>query len=258
MMFNQINAMKITRILSLIALMAIGFSCSKDDEVQPDVEKAEISFSGNATVVEAPAAMLASDDEYAQLAAGWISMANGMSANLALFTPPAGATKSTELITPVNGRVAANSGVVYFWSDPQYGSVAYQIRDGADKYIFELFYKGNGETGWYRYLYAQELKDKSAGHMILYDAWGLMNDTRKEEMIRWDWSRSGDNFTFTMSEFDYGFNFTMTVNTKTKAGSITYFEGDITLYEMTWDAQGKGTWKEYDEEGALIAEGTWE
>lgn len=249
--------MKISRILSMAALLAIAVSCSKDDDAEPKIEDAALSFSQNSPVLEVPQALVTNDDPYAQMASGWISMANGMSANLALFTPPAGAARSTDLITPVNGRVSSSSGVVYTWSDPQYGSVAYQIRDEGDYYAFELFYKGLDDAGWYRYLYAQEAKDRSAGYMRLYDAWGYMSDSRDAEIMRWDWTRKGDVFTFKFSEQESQIQVILVVNTKTKAGSVVYYESSSKLFEMDWDAQGKGSWKQY-ESGVVVDEGTWE
>jgi hypothetical protein len=256
-MYNKNPIMKLSRILSLIVLVALAASCSKDDEPEPRVEDAALSFSKNSPVIEVPQALITNEDSYAQMAAGWISMANGMTANLAMFTPPAGAERSTNLITPVNGRVSASSGVVYTWSDGQGNSVAYQVRDESDKYIFELFYKGQDDSGWYRYLYAQEAKDRSAGYMRLYDVWGVYGDNREAELLRWDWTRKGDQFTLRLSEEQGLIEVVLVVNTKTRAGSVTYFESSNKLFEMTWDAQGKGSWKSYDA-GELVDEGTWE
>lgn len=60
-----------------------------------------------------------------------------------------------------------------------------------------------------------------------------------------------------MADIDFGFHFTIEVNTKTKAGSLVYFEDEIKQSEIVWNAQGKGTWKSFDETGAVIEEGSW-
>lgn len=247
--------MKFNRLLLIVALTAIGFSCSKENDPEPNVEEAKLSFTANAKVVEAPAALLTNDDPYAQMAAGWIEMANGLSGQLAMFTPPTGAVKSTTAITPENGRTAATSVVVWTWSDPTYGSVAYQISDNGDKYTFELFYKSTTDTGWYRYLYAEEKKDKSAGYVSVSDVW---SGDRNQEIMRWSWTRSGDDFTFVVSDGSDNVNITLQVNTKTRAGSVVFKEGTVKIYEMNWDGQGKGTWKWFEEDGTLIEEGSWE
>lgn len=256
-MFNQIPVMKHLKILSLLALLGLVVSCSKDDDPDPGLENAALSFSQDQQILQVPQGLLESEDPNAQEAAAWIAMANGMSANLMLFTPPAGAAKSTELIVAANGRTTSTSGVVYTWADEQFGKIAYQIIDDSDKYTFELFYQGLDDTEWYRYLYAEERKDRSQGNMVMYDAWGIEDDTRAAELFRWEWTRKGDLFTFKMSSAMGAFNFTAEINTKTKAGSIVYFAEGLKQSEITWNAQGAGSWKHFDESGAVVEEGTW-
>lgn len=253
-MFNQNPFMKISKLLSFLILAAIAMSCSKDDEPEPRIEDAALSFESG-TVLQVPQGLLDSDDPMAIQAASWVAMANALSANI--ITPPPGATRTTDLITPVNGRTAALTGVVYKWEDSQTGKIAYQITDAETKYVFELFYMGLDDTGWYRYFYAEESKDRSKGYMVVYDAWGFMDESRGAEMMRWDWARKGDIFTMEMADIDFGFHFTVEVNTKTKAGSLVYFEDEIKQSEIVWNAQGKGTWKSFDETGAVIEEGSW-
>lgn len=258
MFTNRKPFTKISKILSLIALMAVAISCSNDDEPEPNnLDNAALSLAESTQILEVPEAMLQSDDPYAQQVAGMISMANGMGSSLALFTPPAGATHTNDIITPVNGRTAATRAVVYKWSDPQYGSVAYQIQDVSDKYIFELFYKGADDAGWYRYLYAEEMKDRSTGYMAMYDAWGNESETRDAELFRWEWSREKDNFSFSMSAGENGTLFTATVNTKTKAGAMQFYDGPVMYSEITWTGAGTGTWKHFDSEGNVVESGEW-
>jgi hypothetical protein len=261
-MLNQTSSMKITRILSLIAVTAIAFSCSKDDDAKPSLEEAKISIAGNQQVIETPAALLSNENEYAQMVAEAIMEANALSTNLALFTPPAGATKSTEIIVPANGRAAATQGeaLVYIWSDDQGQTVAYQIRDQSTKYTFELFYKDSNTSSWYRMLYAEELKDHSMGHMELYDIFGATDEESSAVWIRWDWTRNGDLFNYTVSSDMFGFKYIIDYNTKTKAGVIQWYLLYETAYELeyklTWDAQGHGTW-EYYSEGVVTENGVW-
>jgi hypothetical protein len=249
--------MKITiKILSLLLMMAFAMSCSKDEkDPEPDLDKVSISLAENAQVITVPTAMANSEDPYAQQASSYITLANSVSANFALFKAPANATKSTTEITPVNGRVNASAKVVvYTWTDPSYGSVAYQVKDAGTKYTFEFFVKPQGETGWYRYLHAEEEKDHSTGNMIVYDYFSKSNDI----LLQWDWTKSGDDFKMNMtSSLDSDvFKVTIAINTKTKAGSVVYFQNALKLYDMTWDAQGSGTWNFY-ENGVVTDSGTW-
>jgi hypothetical protein len=257
-MFNQIPFMKSTKILALVALLTVAVSCSKDDEPAPRVEDIELSFADADQIVEVPEALLNSEDPHANLAASLVMMANGLSSNLALFEAPNGATRTTNFIVPVNGRTAADKGYVYTWTDPEYGTVAYQVREASDKYVFEFLYKETGSDDWYRYLYAEERKDRSEGHFIIYNAWDDSEEDFGEEIMRWTWTRKGDMFTFRVIDATEGFNFKVEVNTKTKAGSVVYFNGELKEYEIVWDAQGKGTWKYFDESGEVTEEGSWE
>ncbi|HEY9490287.1 MAG TPA: hypothetical protein VIQ51_18250 [Chryseosolibacter sp.] len=249
--------MKITKILSLMALMAIAISCSKDDDdPQPNVENIELSFSGDTQILEVPQGLLQSEDLKAQEVTAWVSLANGLSSNLAFFNPGAGATKSTELITPANGRTSASKGVVYYWHHDAYGSVAYQIRDEEDKYIFEFLLKRVGETDWFRMIYAEEQKDRSAGYMALYDVEGTAEEAR-QPTARWDWTRKGDLFTFKFVSANNEINLTLTVNTKTKAGSVVSSPANVKQSEIKWEANGSGSWKIFDDTGAVVEEGSW-
>lgn len=248
------------RLLPLVALMAIMISCSKDDDATPTVENAKFSFADQEEVITIPEALMESEDMYANSVASAVMQANALSQSmLQLLTPPEGATKSTTEIVAVNGRVARTAGsvVVYTWSDGQ-NSIAYQVKDLSDSYVFELFFTLDGE--WVKYFEASEKKDKSAGHMIIYDFFS------EESSIlgRWDWTRSGDTFNFTFTDLTYT-KWELTINTKTQAGSIKSYwgitsEGGTTTWELsseiTWEADGSGTWKEYSD-GELLDEGTF-
>lgn len=243
--------MKIRQLFCLLLLAGVFASCSSDDDAKPSVENAKFSFSGTAKAVEAPSALATKDDPYAQQTVGYIEMVNSMATFISAFEPPSGATKTSTEISAPNGRVngTASSVVVWTWSDPNYGTIAYQIKDLSDKYTFEVFFKPNDTNEWLRYLYAEEQKDKSSGMMEMY--------SDSEVYLRWDWARSGDNFTFTYSSPVFDFEFVMVVNTKTKAGSVNYFIGGAKVYEIVWTSQGAGSWKYY-ENGVVVEEGTWD
>ncbi|HYC84105.1 MAG TPA: hypothetical protein VEB86_02740 [Chryseosolibacter sp.] len=250
--------MKITRLL-LMALAVFAFSCS-DDEPEPSLESAELSLTGSAQLVVAPAALTTSSDPYAQMAAGWIESINAISQYTLMFETPAGATKSTTKITATNGRPAGTTGeyLVYTWSDQQSGySVAYQISQTSDHFTWEIFFKTSTSADWLKYIHAEEKKDKSTGFMKVYDIWGFIDEDPSLLLAFYNWSRNGDIFTFEMESDWFEMHVVLTVNTKTKAGSVVYYIGDMKWYEMTWDAAGNGTWKSFDEQGNIDEQGTW-
>jgi hypothetical protein len=248
--------MKITKLL-LIVVAALAFACSKDDET-PALEKQTLSLAGNAEVIAAPAAMQSSDDPNAQAAAQTIAEIGNMSEYLSLLKPPAGAAKSSDRITPANGRVNATGDVVvYIWEDEQFGKIGYQISETSDSYVFEVFMMYTGQTQWLRYFHAEEKKDKSQGFLKVYDIWGFTSEDPSTLLLSYNWSLSGDTLTFTMTDHIDNSTAKVIFNQKTKAGSIVITVQGVKDYEMFWDAAGNGSWVDYDEEGNAIDEGSW-
>jgi hypothetical protein len=176
-----------------------------------------------------------------------------------LFTVPAsGATKSSTAITAVNSRVSsvASTTETYTWSDPQYGSVAFQITDEGTSYKWEYFYKATGSKDWLKYLNAEELKDGSTGHLEVLDYTG---DDPKAVYFQFNWSTVKDQFTFQWTFADS--YFILKANTTTKEGTIDYYNGTgvtaIISYKYKWGADGHGSWQEFDENGVQDDSGTW-
>jgi hypothetical protein len=212
-------------------------------------------MSGSSSVITTPSAMANSNDTYAMEANGYVAMANAMSGYVQYFKPPQGAVKSSTPITVANGRVAATQTeyLVYTWTDPQGSgvSVAYQVSEQSDKYVFEAFIKFAQEDEWMRYVYVEETKDGSEGVMRVYNA--FMGDGSL--LLTYTWKRAGDNFDFVMTTAEY--ETSITINTKTKAGSVKYTYGGELAFTMTWDAAGNGQWVHYGEDGEVSESGSW-
>src|SRR4051812_15269928 len=191
--------MKITRVVLLLSAAIFAGACSKDDDAKSSLENAKISLAANTQVIKAPAGLANSEDANAQQANAWIQMANGMSSYLTYFDLPDGAKKSTTKITASNGRTKATGDVlVYTWTDEQSGTtIAYQVSEESDKYVWEFFWKTNGE--WLKYFHAEEKKDKSAGSMKIYDIFGIYGDNPSYIFVEYSWGRVGDIFTLEMS-----------------------------------------------------------
>lgn len=249
--------MKITKLL-LLAVAIFAFSCSKDEE-KPSLEKKAISLAEGDQVIAAPAALLSSDDPQAQLAAAWIMQANAMSSYLHYFNMPAGAQKSEAPITASNGRVKdAGDHVTYIWNDAQSGqSVAFQVSEESDRYVFEIFLKLEAGADFLKYFHAEEKKDRSNGFMKIYDIFGIYGDDASVVWINYEWSRVGSIFNLTMTEYSESFEVDITYDQNTKAGSVAYYFDGVKEYSLTWDASGNGTWAYYNEEGTITESGTW-
>ena len=239
----------------LMLLAVVAFSCSKD-EVEPsadDLDEVELSLSADQKLIEVPEALLQSQNEYSQMAAMWIGMANSISSYVTIFgNIPAEAEKTSTPIMPSNGRVAATAKnyLVYQWEGSGIG-VAYQIHAEGSKYIFELFYKLQESNEYQRYLYAEETKDKKSGKMLVYDIW----DTG-DLAITYKWATNGDIFTFEFEGLESEGLISLEVNKSTEAGSLSFFdEGELT-YLITWNGDGSGTWADYSGDEEIT--GSWD
>jgi len=247
--------MKITKALLLLAVVVASACSDDDDDKKSSLESAKFSLASKGTVVTAPAALKESEDPYASMANGWIEMANGMTQFFGYFEFPEGAAKSSTRITASNARVKDTGDVlVYTWEDEQTGtSIAYQVSEESDRYVWEIFTKSTG-ANWLKVLHAEEKKDKSAGLVKVYNVEG---DNPSAVIFAYEWTVDGDIFTLKFSDGTDENVFLITVNVKTGAGGVVATENGVKTYEMTWDAQGNGSWTFY-EDGEVSDSGTWE
>lgn len=247
--------MKLSKLLFIFLMTAVA--CSKKDEPAPALQNTKVAT----TTVPTPAGLTtaANTNTHAQEVVSYLTIANGMSNYTSLFAvPTSGATKSSTAITAANGRVAAVAATTenYIWSDPQYGSVAFQITDEGTSYKWEYFYKATGSKDWLKYLNAEELKDGSTGHLEVLDFSGA---DPKSVYFQFNWSTVKDQYTFQWTFADS--YFILKANTTTKAGTIDYYNGTgvnaVISGKYSWDADGHGMWKTYDSDGLLAESGTW-
>ena len=250
--------------VALSALVVLG-SCSKEeDAVAPapeessqDLESVTLSFASESgqQVVAVPESMTSSDDPYAQSAATYVATVNQIGSYFTYFQPPAGAEKSSEPIAPANGRLAATNKqyLVYTWAQQEM-TIAYQLSEESDKYVWEIFWK-QGEGEFKKYLYAEESKTAKKGKLIVYGIIGTQNDVFS---VQYDWEKETDGTTKLIgtinSTDDIALVYTIIVNPDA-SGSVEYkfAEG---RYLMLWDGVGNGSWTLYGEDGNTLS-GTW-
>ncbi|HEV8514842.1 MAG TPA: hypothetical protein VGQ59_16270 [Cyclobacteriaceae bacterium] len=250
--------MKLSKFLIIFLVAAVA--CSKKEDSAPSLQNAKVTT----TTVQVPSGLTtaANTNTHAQEVVSYITIANGMTDYTSLFAvPTSGATKSSTVITASNGRVAAVTSTTetYIWSDPQYGSVAFQITDEGTSYRWEYFYKATGAKDWLKYLNAEEAKDGSSGHLEVLDFTG---DDPKAVYFQFNWSKVKDQFTFRWTFADS--YFILNMNTTTKVGSVDYYESDgttgsipVVVYKYSWNADGHGSWQSFDWDGVQSGSGTW-
>lgn len=244
--------MKQLRLL-FVVLVAVAMACSKSDS-PPALESAKVTT----TTVQAPSGLTtaASTNTHAATVADYITSINAMSNWSGMFAVPAsGAAKSSTVIKASNGRVntTASTTVTYTWTDAQSGtSVAYQITDDGTSYLWEYFIKLSATSDWLKYLDANEKKDGSSGTLRVFDATG--SDPKVVE-IKYEWTKTGDQFTFKMTtDTDY---LVLNMSVSTKAGTLDFYESGIISAKYTWGIDGHGTWQMFDSQGTISSSGTW-
>ena len=252
-------SMKASKLFPLIGLTLLIFSCSKEEPIKNELEETRLSFAKRGgEVIKLPAGLTSSSNSYALVANGYATSANLMTGYFSFFAFPDGAAKTTKPIIPSNARTsAAGEYLVYTWTDPQAGGIAYQLGDLGDRYSFEVFFQEVGSTKWLRFLYAEEKKDESSGFMKIFDV-DVKNASSTE--IEYTWTRANGTFVFRYNFFTRDQpteSAVITVNETTKAGKVETYEGTLLTSRIAWDALGNGTWKEFDEAGNVTDEGSW-
>ncbi|MEQ8928010.1 MAG: hypothetical protein RLO81_19490 [Fulvivirga sp.] len=250
--------MKLNKLFYFFLLFVIALTSCKDDEDSTpaqSLENAELSFSASETPIELPAAMLSSDDPVAQQAVGYVQQINSMTNQLSLFDVPAGATKST---TPI-GKKSSDNGrteedyLVYTYTDGDY-SVAYQISETTTHYVFELFWKLSPESDYIKIVGAQESKLIREGFLEYFDFSG---QNQNEFVFRYEWSEDPNGVLyFDLLTANDAFRINAIINPN-NSGSINYYaDGDL-FYTINWNADGSGSWIQFDSEGNSVNSGEW-
>ncbi len=254
----------LAKFFSLLFFLAFAVSCGDDDSESPatDLENAELAFEVGESPITVPNTLAQSSDQNAQQVYSWLTAANGMSSWLSYFTIPPDAQKSNESIgrkNRINGRIKENV-LVYTWTFEEGEnsiSVAYEISENGDNYVFEIFWKYN-EGDYQKFIHAEESKDPLRnGFMEIFFTDPISGGSSDEYFFRFEWQETSEQFTFRMFDSAEGFELTIIVN-EDNSGSIDLRFDGVKSYEATWNADGtSGTYATYNFSGELISSGNW-
>lgn len=232
--------------LWLMVMAFVIMSCSKDEEVQPDLDNVEFTFDAENPPVTIPPGLQSSNDNRALLANAFLSQANGIISLVSAIQPPPGATRSDTPISGSNGNVT-----VYIWSASDGGrsvSYAYQVSETSTHYVFELFMKLNNDH-YTRYWHSQQSKSGKQGFLELF------GDDEEGFSLRYEWVEIAGVFHFDLISSDTKINI---ISNPDNSGSLKFYEGGKLETELTWNADGTaGTYAEYDAHGNLEESGVW-
>lgn len=246
---------QITLALVLVALL-FTTSCSKDDETTVDLAAVEFAFNQSNPPISSGVVnnMVSSDDPNAVLTGTYLSTANLMTIWLSYFEQPANAVQ-TDL--PL-GSCGDNS-VTYSWSTTagaEIFTVAYQICETSDKYIFRVFWSiNNGD--FEEIIYAEESKSElRSGFMQLF-ATNPNAEVGNSVVLEYTWEENADgSFDFTVSNDEQGFLMEIAVNADS-SGTVSYTLGGELFYVGTWNATGTAGTYTYYSDGQVTDSGSW-
>ncbi|WP_436515917.1 hypothetical protein [Ekhidna sp. To15] len=247
---------KITLVVAIAALL-FSVSCSKDDDGTIDLAAVEFAFDQSNPPIEQAVInnLVNSDDENAALTGTYLSTANLMTIWLSYFNQPSNAIQAD---SPIGGICGDNS-VTYTWTSTagtESFTVAYQICETDEDYIFQVFWSVNGGD-FQQIIYAEESKaELRNGYMQLF-ATNPNAEVGSTVVLEYAWVESADgSFDYTVSNDEQGFLMEISVEAD-NSGSLSYsFDGAL-YYTATWDATGNSGTYAYYSDGSVTESGTW-
>lgn len=225
----------------LVVCLALG--CSSDDK----------GTNGNGTTVpsptratiDVPTAMQQSSNSMAQMAVGYINLANAIGGYGTFFSPPAGAGKLSNL------SFSAADTTTYTWTVDSF-TIKMLFWETTLKYHWRAIL--DGYDGAYTYsnwvfIDAEETKDGTSGQFVVYEP------ITTNVACLWEWSIDAQGvytLTFTYDDF-YRIEFAINPD---GSGSLYFYEDNILVVKIVWTADGSGEWWTY-EYGSQTGHGTW-
>ncbi len=252
--------MRLQWLLALILVVPVIFTtCSKDNE-EDEIPYETLALAEVGDLVDVPEALKNNDDPFAQLCVGYIEQASDFSDFTEFMIPPENAESVSKKAGPVT----------YKWTEHYDNqntiTIYWTFEEGANQYNWDLDIQFNdGEV--YDYITAWQLKDKTEGEIrfnynfvcALYSSPEFCTD------LFWiyHWEKHSDGsvsleyyVTSESSEVTYAVQYIVTVNPD-GSGSVVFYNNDIMVYDMRWNADGSGSWTAYDSEGNEAGSGTW-
>ncbi|MEP1033389.1 hypothetical protein [Ekhidna sp.] len=247
---------RITLLLATFALL-FSISCSKDDDTSVDLASVQFAFDQSNPPIDQGVInnLVGSDDPNAALAGTYLSSANLMTIWLAYFNQPSNAVQTD---APIGGACGTNS-VTYTWTTTagsETFTVAYQICESSDKYIFQVFWSINGGD-FDQIIYAEESKGElRSGFMQLFGT-NPNAEIGSTVVLEYAWEESSDgSFDYTVSDDEQGFLIEISVNAD-NSGTLSYTIGGSLYYSATWDATGTSGTYAYYSNGEITESGSW-
>ncbi len=235
--------MKIIRLLMIFASAGILLAaCSKKETPAPSVTyKSPSSTHAAITIPAGLQAQAGKDSINAILAVSYMSLANGLGSYAADFALPGGQATTT-----------TSNGAVYFWTYSGYSYwMTYSVL--SDKYTWTYDWQ-TPDLARFTYISAEEAKNGASGNWKIYDP------NIAAHAVVWDysWTLTGSVYNSTMNLYQAGAATTqfVVVDNGNNSGNFKYFEGTVKKADITWNADGTGTYWFANDSGNPII-GSW-
>jgi hypothetical protein len=203
------------------AMLVISTSCSKDDDSNGtgSVYK-QPSISENTPEVKAPEGLQSSTDPYAQMAAGYITLANSLTSSFSSFAIPDGATETT--------TKSGDESHVWSWTN---GTTSYWMTywEDASKYYWKYEMAATGISR-FTVLTANEKKDGTGGEVVFYQTAGVV-------ALTYTWTYSNGIYTINMETATATLDIVINAD---GSGTLDYAGGNSTCH-IAWNADGSGS-----------------
>ncbi|MEN7549097.1 hypothetical protein AAG747_14335 [Rapidithrix thailandica] len=231
-------------ILTTLFTSLLFTSCSKDDDEapqpEPSLEEVKFALIDGFEEIALPQGVLDSEDKHAKQVVERHEFIQLFHKNhyIHYFTPPANAVKSNTPIVPAEGEY-----LVYQWVTED-GTLAYQLSKKNDEYLLEAFIKTDEGGNFQKYLEAHQSKD---GKKV------QVKEVSTDIIIKWERAENGEVYIVYLKDHQ---KFEQVLHAN-GSGKQQLFKNNKLESIIQWDAEGKGFWEEYDEEGKKVDSGSW-
>ncbi len=249
---NKMEKIMLKKYLLFFLLILLVVNCSdKNDPVSPEKEKTLPEL--NIKEIEMPQALKNSSDTHAQMARGYISIANSFNVYSYMWNPPT----SSNTINKVQDEWTKT------WKDNATGvEIKLVAYDNSTEFGWTVYISGNMEgvtLNNQKVMEAKEIKATKSGSVHFYDF------TTQKKSFSWTYSTNPSGL-YTVDYLGYkedgtlSTKFVITSNPD-NSGSLDYYEIDGTTKtlaeKITWNADGTGSWTQYDSAGNILDSGSF-
>ena len=151
------------------------------------------------------------------------------------------------------------SGNTWSWTytDPEsHVTGKWSATSSSSGYNWSLVYSGGPYTGNFTALSGSESTDGKTGDWSIF--WD--NTTHKEFEVSWTTDGSS-NLTGTITTYDSSgvtaLQKDVVTNNKDKSGELKEWAGTQLTWDVIWNADGSGHYTEWDDQGNIVATGSW-